>query len=341
MKRFWVGITIISVLFVTPILLSQETTTTGETKTTGGTTAPGVEPTSKEEKKTTETDDKKTGKAVLWTDKNGVKYANSWVQFSLVATDELSKVDFIEYKIDKSAFLKYTGAFSIQEEGPHTIVYRSVDKAGNREIDQLFNIIIDNKAPSIKVFPAQPFFKKGDKNYAAPGNSFTLHVTDDYSGVKTIEYGVNSKELKSYSGDTIKFSGTGTQFVQFQATDNLGNATGAQNLVVEIDAGKPVVEVNPTVPLINVGSTQYARRKTQFVVKGSDSGSGVVRLLVRIDGASEWQTYTEPLSFDKEKEHKIEAKAIDAVGNESDVKTITFVVDDNPPRTTIKPVIEK
>lgn len=334
MKRFFIAITVISLLVFNP-LFSQTETGEEKTETTEESNTPGEEPETGETTKKNE-----NTKASMWTDKNGNQYANSNVRFNLVSSDSLSDVDYIEYKIDKNEFVKYSGPITLQEDGPHTIVYRSVDKAGNKEVDQVFNITIDNTAPQIRIFPAKPFHKKDGKNYTHPGNFFTLHVTDNFSGVKTIEYSVNSNELQGYEGDVINLSNAGTQFVRYRAEDNLGNKTEDGTLVIEVDSEKPTVEIIPSSQLFKVGETSYARRTTGFTIRGTDSGAGVTQVMIRLDGASEWQTYSEPIFFDTEKEHKIEAKVVDAVGNESEVKSISFTVDDNPPVTKIQPITD-
>jgi predicted lipoprotein with Yx(FWY)xxD motif len=89
-----------------------------------------------------------------------------------------------------------------------------------------------------------------------------------------------------------------------------------------------------------LGDKMYAKRRTGFKINGTDNGSGVEQILIRVDGAQEWTTYSNVLYFDTEKEHSIEAKAIDAVGNESDVRKITFIVDDNPPTTDLRANVE-
>src|SRR5690606_18129220 len=132
-----------------------------------------------------------------------------------------------------------------------------------------------------------PFHVKDGRNYTSPGNFFTIRVTDQFSGVKSVEYSVNSNELKPYSGEIIKLETAGTQFVKYRAMDNLGNKTINGNMVIEVDSEKPVVSIVTTSPLFEVGEKQYARRNTGFVVKGTDSGSGVARIMVRLDGSTE------------------------------------------------------
>ncbi|HEY8338610.1 MAG TPA: hypothetical protein VIK95_02010, partial [Egibacteraceae bacterium] len=60
-------------------------------------------------------------------------------------------------------------------------------------------------------------------------------------------------------------------------------------------------------------------------------GSGVDSIEWREAGASEWQTYTGPLTFDEPGDHTIEYRATDNAGNVSDVGTVEFTVAEPPP----------
>lgn len=282
----------------------------------------------------------KAGGPAYWTNpESGVNFSNSKTTFALKASDTLSEVDYIEYKINEGSFQKYQGPFNLSEEGPHTIVYRGVDKAGNRETDRVFNVTVDNIAPQVTLLPGMAFIVKDGKSFTAPGNSLTIRVQDDYSGVKSVKYSINSGTMSDYTGEVLRLSEPGTHLVNYSAEDNLGNKMNAGNLLVEVDAEKPTVELAPTHPLVTIGAKKFARRNTGFRVTAMDSGSGVTNILIRLDGSQEWQTYSDVLKFDTEKEHSIEAKAVDAVGNESEVKKITFIVDDNPPKTELAPVM--
>ena len=278
---------------------------------------------------------------MLWTDANGNIYANSKVKFILEASDDLSDIEYIEYRMDDAkSFIKYKGPFTIAQEGPHVIVYRSVDRAGNHEVDHVYNVTIDNKGPDVNILPAKPFVNLSGKLYTSPGNTFTIRTIDALAGIKSVEYGVNTSALRGYSkNEAIQLTDSGSQLIQYKATDNLQNAT-VGSLLVQVDAGKPTVTVSPSQPLIAVDNKLYARRNTGFDVNAQDLGSGVAMIMVRIDGSEEWQTYTDTIYFDTEKEHSIEAKAIDAVGNESEIVSSRFIVDDNPPTTKLKTSVE-
>ncbi len=277
-------------------------------------------------------------KPALWRNvKSNQLYANFAVKFYLDSTDDLSKTDYIEYKLDEGEYVRYSAPFSIYEEGPHSISYRAVDRAGNREFNQSFSVIVDNKAPEVELAPSQSFVEKDGRLFTSLNNTFTIRAVDRYSGIKSISYSINSEPIQTYkAGSVIKLSQSGSQVIKYKADDNLGNTTESGSVVVEVDNGVPIVQIRPSSSLKQVNGDRYARRSTSFNVIAKDDGAGVSQVMVRIDGAQEWQSYVSPLSFETEADHSIAAKAIDAVGNESQIAIIRFKVDDNPPVTKIR-----
>jgi len=63
-------------------------------------------------------------------------------QFTLNAADDGSGVSTIEYKINDSSWMNYTGTFTLSgyNLGFYTITYRSVDLVGNIESEQILNL---------------------------------------------------------------------------------------------------------------------------------------------------------------------------------------------------------
>ncbi|HMZ36818.1 MAG TPA: hypothetical protein PLD60_09250, partial [Leptospiraceae bacterium] len=313
-------------------------TTAPATEPKPATTQPGLNPGEEPAKTTPAQPAQATGNGI-WTSPAGENYGTSRVRFVLQAQDNLSGLDYIEYRVDTSEFRRYVAPLQLDKEGPHTIVYHGVDKAGNREVDQVYHVVTDNKAPDVSILAAKPFVVKNGRSFSSPNNSFTMRISDDFSGVKSVVYGVNSDEMKAYQDEVIKLTTPGSQLIQYTADDNLGNRAQG-SLLIEVDGAKPTVEIVPGEPLMPLGDKMYAKRRTGFKINGTDNGSGVEQILIRVDGAQEWTTYSNVLYFDTEKEHSIEAKAIDAVGNESDVRKITFIVDDNPPTTDLRANVE-
>ena len=277
-------------------------------------------------------------KPVLWkNDQSGQLYANSSVKFILDSRDNLSQTDYVEYKINDNKFVRYIEPITITEEGPHSITYRAIDRAGNREFNRNFNVVIDNSAPQVAFTPAKAFVERDGRLFTSLGNTFTIRAVDQYSGIKDIKYGINSPPEQTYEeGRTVQLSNSGSQIIQYNARDHLGNNTDGGNIVVQVDDKKPAIRIKSSVSLRKIDGTNYARRATAFSIVANDEGSGVAVIMVKIDGSEEWQTYNKPLYFATEQEHSIEAKASDAVGNESETVVSRFIVDDNPPISKLR-----
>ena len=188
--------------------------------------------------------------------------------------------------------------------------------------------------------PAKAFVEHDKQLFTSLGNTFTIRAIDQYSGIQSVKYGVNAPANEEYEGDrTVRLSDPGNQVIQYRAVDNLGNETSVMTILVSVDDKHPVIDIKPSSPLRNIDGNNYARRATAFTVISNDEGSGVQQVMVRIDGSKEWQVYSNALHFATEQEHVIEAKAIDAVGNESEIVTLRFIVDDNPPISELKPLV--
>lgn len=284
-------------------------------------------------------------------------YATSQAKFELTATDNISNLDFIEYKINESyQFSVYGHPFSLEKEGPHKITYRSVDRVGNREEDNIFNVIIDNTGPYMNFALNKAPIVIDGKRYLAPGTKLEIRATDNFSGVKSVEYSTNGSDWQPYK-DGIVLDKPGAAQLKYRAIDNLGNKSenlsgfstttpgqGASpedlavinSLYVENTA--PVVMITPAKRWINVDGKKYAMRDNTYLVEAQDAESGVANIFVKVDNGAEWQIYSGKLAFQTEGPHSIEAKAVDKVGNESQPVKVEFIVDDNPPKSTIRPV---
>ena len=275
--------------------------------------------------------------ASVWTNPvTGVVYANSNVKLILESQDDLSQVSHIEYRIDGGKFNRYTAPISILEEGSRNIIYRAIDLAGNSESLRSYSITIDNTPPQISVHPAKVFASVNDRFYSGNGNSFAIKALDELSGVSSIQYGINEAPNTIYKkGTNIILSGEGVKLISCKATDNLGHEN-KMNMLVEIDNIAPTVAIQASNSLINVGDKDFAQKSTSFSVKSLDSGSGLASIFVRVDGSPNWDEYTNPIFFEEETEHTIEAKAIDVVGNESEVVILQVTIDELPPTSKLR-----
>ncbi len=265
-------------------------------------------------------------------------FVNSKTTFELKATDDNTQVEYIEYKINGGEFQKYSTPISLSDEGQATINYRAVDKAENKEPLKALIVVVDNTNPTVTIAPSEPPFVVEGKNFASIKTTYSFKADDKVSGVKKIEYQIDNDAKQDYTNQAIKIEKSGMHVVKFSATDNAGNTSNESTFIINVDDGKPTVELKESIPLLTVDGKNYSKKGTTFSAKATDNESGVFKVLVKIDAATDFTPYTEPISITGQGEHNIEAKAIDNVGNESEVKKITFFADVTPPTTTIRTI---
>ncbi|EQA46670.1 bacterial group 3 Ig-like protein [Leptospira broomii serovar Hurstbridge str. 5399] len=255
--------------------------------------------------------------------------------FEIDAVDDSSQVDYVEYKIDDSDYIRYSGPVYLSKEGLAKISYRSVDKAGNKEALRTVQILVDNTAPELKLTANEGSLKNISGNTFASRNvSYTISATDALSGIKEVKFSVNGGEYKSYEGQPMRLEKQGVNWIRVTAIDKSGNNTDMLT-VVTVDDEKPNVEIISSIPLISINGKQFVKQGTVFSVKAGDSLSGVSQTLYKID-KGEWTSFTKPIAVTTSGEHSIEVRAVDNVGNESDLKKVSFVVDMEPPHANFK-----
>jgi len=325
----------------TPTTPTTTTTTPTSTTTTTTSTSTPTSTTSTTTTTTTTTSiatSESTTVTTVPSETKSALYVNFKSTFDLISQDDLSTVDFVEYRINDGDYIKYTGPISLSKEGPTTITYRAIDKVGNRENAQILNVIVDNTPPVASLKPLDPVYMDKGTIFASPKTRYGITAEDSSAGVKEIIYYIDNDPKQKYTGNPITINKSGFHVINYFAVDNAGNQSNEQSYVVNVDAGQPTVEIIESQPFIKVNDKTFARVGTTFKVTAKDGESGVAKVLVKVDDATEFVPYVEDLAFNTSGEHKISAKAIDNVGNESDVVTITFFYDIKPPQTSIKAV---
>jgi len=333
-----------------PLKKEKKVVANNETKT-DSTNSDSTETTKTDSTKTTDSDDKKDDntntidssntenknlKSAVYSDGKAT-YATSATKFELNSSDQLSQLSFTEYKVDDQEFIKYSTAISIKSEGPHRILYRSRDKAGNQETESVFAVIIDNSAPKVDVASSATYHIKNGVQFAPGQTTIEIKATDSYSGVKKILFSLGSEELKEYKQPVV-FDKDGTYTIRYKAIDNLGNESVIKEFKLSIDNKPPTIEIKPSMKLAVVDGKNYSLKQNTFALIAKDDTSGIAKMLVKVDGEKQFRAYSTPIIFSVEGPHTIEAKTIDYVGNESKIVKLEIVSDNNPPKTVIKPV---
>ena len=85
----------------------------------------------------------------------GPTYITPATQILFAATDDISGVGSIEYRLDGGDF-QPAFPFNVTAPGPHLIVFRSTDRSGNREADQSAAVVVDPDPPALAPISPSP-----------------------------------------------------------------------------------------------------------------------------------------------------------------------------------------
>ncbi len=126
-------------------------------------------------------------------------FINKTTPITLTARDGHSGIKSTMYTVDGGSMKAYA-KFNIEQEGFHTITFKSTDNVNNEEQTKSSNVFVDNTAPEIFVnFSIDPIgTKKGLKVYPEYVRMY-IGATDKHVGTARILYSVDGENLKDYS----------------------------------------------------------------------------------------------------------------------------------------------
>ena len=247
---------------------------------------------------------------------------DSWYKTSqkvqLIAED-WTGVSSTFYRVDDGDWKEYGNPFWVLGEGEHDIEFYSVDVFGNEESVQSAMVKIDKTAPSLDVSVSGG--SQVDGWYTSPV-TVSLSGSDSLSGLNTIIYRVESGSWQEYSGS---FSlGDGSYRVWAYAVDVAGNTFGSDDpVVIQVDSGAPVTKAS----FVGDGSDGVFYERVTVRLVASDAGSGVDELLYRVNGG-EYVVYDGSFVLDSVGSYSIDFYAVDNLGNEESVQSVSVVVSD-------------
>jgi len=169
----------------------------------------------------------------------GGNYFLGAVQFSLTATDNLSGVAAIYYRIDGGATQTYTSAFTLSVDGTHAVDYWGVDAAGNSQNPATATIRIDSTAPLTN---ATPSGAAGTNGWFLGPVQVLVSAADNASGVQGSSYKIDGGVTLTYS-TPFSISTAGTHAINFWSIDIAGNTEVQRLLSLKIDNIAPTVTV--------------------------------------------------------------------------------------------------
>lgn len=258
-----------------------------------------------------------------------VDYVPVGTAFSINARDMESGIKEIQVSIDGSPFKTYTEPVVLVEEGRHIIVYRAIDITGNISKESIYTVVVDGTPPDGLVSIIGPRYISDKGVYITSESMIVLWAEDTLSGVQNIYIKLDDNPYIAYT-EPVRISEEGLHRAEAYAVDNVGNKTPTYTVEGYVDNSPPIIAIIPEEDLISVNGKYYTNRDNEFFVRATDRYSGVKAIYISIDD-SPFALYSGPFRIQSQGLHKITAKAVDNLGNESDEVSLSFYVDVKPP----------
>lgn len=182
-------------------------------------------------------------------------------------------VAYTEYSLDGGSTWVQGDSLTIiapsdhSKDGSHTVLYRSVDTAGNAEAANTATVKIDTAPPTTAIGG----LPSGWVNHPV---TLTLSALDSLSGLAYSEYSLNSDAWTQ--GDSLTIATPGTTTVSFGSTDNAGNSEAANGASVRIDTSIP------TATLYAASVRQGRMAKLRFRIDDGPPSCGAANLAITV-----------------------------------------------------------
>src|SRR5574341_267152 len=268
----------------------------------------------------------------------GMLYVAVGTPFTLAGNDAgavASGVDRLEYRANGEAWNLYQTPVTLAglNDGPVAMDYRAVDRAANVEGFHTLSVTLDAAAPLTTLTLGQPqYIDAAGAAYVTQNTVFTFSASDALSGVALTEYKLGAGAWVTAAPFTIANEGTHT--ILYRSKDNLGNPEADKSFTAIVDNTPPVTTITTGDPKYTAADEKlYVTSATMFTLAATDNLSGVAVTEYRIDGGS-WTTDA-PFTVSAEGTHTIDYYSKDNVTNAETVKTLTVIVDNTAPVSTI------
>ena len=244
----------------------------------------------------------------------------STVTLSFVATDTVSGLSAIQYKVDSGAWT--TGNFvTVATDGQHTVSYRARDVAGNLSVPVPVAFKVDRNPPAASHTLSGTL---GANNWYVSAVTLQFVATDTVSGMSAIRY--QADDGAWVRGSSVTVGDNGQHTVKYQVEDKAGNQATSAPVNFKIDRTAPAVShaLSGT-----MGASGWYVSPVTVNFNATDGTSGVGAVRYQVDGGA-WATGVSVI-VGADGQHTVKYQAEDAAGNLSAEKSVTFKVDRTAP----------
>ena len=251
---------------------------------------------------------------------NDGSYLSS-VSVTLTSSDVTSGVQSEQYRVDGGPWRTYSAPFTVRGNGTHLVDYFATDVAGNTEVVRGQSIWITGDLHPLPVSTLTSTGTAGAAGWYVSPVTVTITATSGSGSAVSIAYRLDGNAWATYANPIVVLDGR--HVLEYLATDAQGYSEASKSAAINVDSTPPSLVANsPIDPLAPEGLVSWS---------GSDSGSGISRYEVAIDGSAFvsvglqttlTRTWTEGT-------HVVAVRAYDAAGNVKS-SVIQFSVASNP-----------
>lgn len=237
------------------------------------------------------------------------------------------------YRLKSEVHKDYTNPLFLDTEGVNFIrtnwAADSMGKQIQPKFEVLFEVYKDSEAPitAVEFINAPKYTNEDKKLFYGKKLTFKSTAEDEYSGVQSIFYSIDSKPFSAYKNEMV-LNQDKEYGVMVYAADNVGNVEPIQVYNFRVDLTNPV----STYDVHNDRSGMVFSPRTYLTLTSIDPTSGVRNTMYRIDNNDELKYGTDiKLTGLSDGEHTITYYATDNVENKEVDKKIDFYLDSTPP----------
>ncbi|MBN1999795.1 hypothetical protein JW935_19725 [candidate division KSB1 bacterium] len=259
------------------------------------------------------------------------KYYGKGLKCTLESSDNLSGVADIYYSIDGESFQVYQSTLILDQEKPYHLRYYAVDKVGYAAQPEVVEFSVDLTPPATKHETVENFI--GD--VLSPSTTFTLASTDAISGLDNIFYKFDdAAEFITYKGGNIALAELvdGEHHLRYYSIDKVANTEEVIDYPFYLDKVSPVSDIEVVGDKYSpLEGNDYVSPRSKVKLSSTDNKIGVDHIEYAINQGT-FTTYGDPFPGPgNEGEFTVSYKAVDKLGNMSDVKNLGLRMDIKPP----------
>lgn len=174
----------------------------------------------------------------------GINFARTDLRLKLEAGTTPVGLDRIEYRMEEEKeFKNYAEPLRFEHSGDYNVVFRSVDRVGNKEPTRNFHVVVTQTPPKTRIETAQPLVQRDGITYSPSSNVVTLAVDNQGVGVDQTLVSLNDGAFQPYKGSITLTNDRKVYKIQFKSIDKLGNEEPTQTVTYHVIGSAPVVDL--------------------------------------------------------------------------------------------------